>query len=218
MELWDSRALDRVRGSRGADSDSLPNWVMRAHHEEPDVADRLARGILTLLGSRSQLNDPWVIICVGSDRSTGDALGPLVGERLRQAGRKDMMVFGTLERPVHATNLEEVLRSVRVEYPKLPVLAVDACLGQAESVGYISLRAGPLRPGTGVNKQLPPVGDLHVVGIVNVGGFMEYFVLQNTRLNLVMRMAHVIADGILLAARVREANGIRDAACSRSGA
>lgn len=34
------------------------------------------------------------------------------------------------------------------------------------------------------------------MGIVNVGGFMEYFVLQNTRLSLVMRMAHVIADGL----------------------
>jgi len=51
----------------------------------------------------------------------------------------------------------------------------------------------PLLPGTGVNKTLPPVGDLQVLGVVNVGGFMEYFVLQNTRLSAVMRMVEVVS-------------------------
>ena len=52
------------------------------------------------------------------------------------------------------------------------------------------------KPGAGVNKQLPEVGDIHITGIVNVSGFMEFFVLQNTRLNLVMKMAKTIANGI----------------------
>ena len=56
---------------------------------------------------------------------------------------------------------------------------------------------GPLKPGTGVNKDLPPIGDAHITGIVNVGGFMEYLVLQNTRLSLVIRMAEAIAGGIV---------------------
>ncbi|MGB4008573.1 MAG: DUF1256 domain-containing protein, partial [Bacillota bacterium] len=37
----------------------------------------------------------------------------------------------------------------------------------------------------------------HITGIVNVGGFMEYLVLQNTRLSLVIRMAEAIAGGIV---------------------
>ena len=56
---------------------------------------------------------------------------------------------------------------------------------------------GALKPGAGVNKQLPPVGEVHVTGIVNVSGFMEFFVLQNTRLNLVMKMAQTMASGIM---------------------
>ena len=44
-----------------------------------------------------------------------------------------------------------------------------------------------------MNKKLPAVGDLHIHGIVNLNGFMEFFVLQNTRLSLVMKMADVIA-------------------------
>ena len=38
-------------------------------------------------------------------------------------------------------------------------------------------------------------------GIANVGGFMEYFVLQNTRLNLVMKMADIISQSLLVAIR-----------------
>ncbi|MFS8524732.1 MAG: spore protease YyaC, partial [Limnochordales bacterium] len=155
------------------------------------------------------------VVCIGTDRSTGDALGPLVGARLAKRAGKDVRVLGTLDEPVHAANLHEVLREL-YDNPSAPpgtVIAVDACLGKSESVGCISVKPGPLYPGTGVNKHLPPVGRFHVVGIVNVGGFMEYFVLQNTRLSLVMRMARVIADGLTLGfAHWRAA---REAAVSR---
>ena len=42
---------------------------------------------------------------------------------------------------------------------------------------------------------------MHIIGIVNVGGFMEYLVLQNTRLSLVMRMADVISTGLIYSCR-----------------
>jgi len=61
----------------------------------------------------------------------------------------------------------------------------------------ITVGRGSLRPGAGVNKSLPAVGDVYTTGVVNVAGFMEYFVLQNTRLGLVVKMAKIIAQGIL---------------------
>jgi Protein of unknown function (DUF1256) len=36
---------------------------------------------------------------------------------------------------------------------------------------------------------------------VNVSGFMEFFVLQNTRLNLVMKMAKSITEAISMTSR-----------------
>ena len=64
-------------------------------------------------------------------------------------------------------------------------------------MGTIKISQGALKPGAGVNKQLPPVGDFHVTGVVNVGGFMEYLVLQNTRLFTVMKMVDIISSGII---------------------
>ena len=76
------------------------------------------------------------------------------------------------------------------------IIGIDACLGKTESVGCITVEKGPVIPGAGVNKNLPPVGDIHVMGIVNVGGFMEYIICKNTRLSLVMKMAEIISAGM----------------------
>ncbi|WP_028563573.1 spore protease YyaC [Paenibacillus pinihumi] len=133
------------------------------------------------------------VVCIGTDRSTGDALGPLVGTALSRHQNKPFDVYGTLESPVHAMNLEETINSISDTQNPPFIIGIDACLGQVASVGCIQVGEGPVRPGAGVNKQLPPVGDMHITGIVNVGGFMEYFVLQNTRLHLVMNLSEIIS-------------------------
>ncbi len=140
---------------------------------------------------------PVLFLCIGSDRSTGDSLGPLVGTLLMEKNLPaNFHVFGTLEEPVHAMNLNDKLDFINKNFSKKFVVGIDACLGQSKNVGTIMLKKGALKPGAGVNKSLPPVGDIHLTGIVNIGGFMEFFVLQNTRLHLVMGLAKVIAEGI----------------------
>jgi putative sporulation protein YyaC len=137
-----------------------------------------------------------VILCIGTDRSTGDALGPLIGTKLLRLRPRRAVIYGTLEQPVHAVNLSETVDMIYRQYNFPLVIAVDACLGRAESVGAVDLGLGPMQPGAGVNKALPCVGELYVNGIVNVGGFLEYFVLQNTRLSVVIRLSEVIARGM----------------------
>jgi len=141
-------------------------------------------------------NRPIVIVCVGTDRSTGDALGPLIGSALFKYNSSHFHLYGTLENPVHAMNLDDTLIDINRRFSKPFVIGIDACLGQVASVGSIQVGMGPVRPGAGVNKDLPPVGDIHITGIVNVGGFMEYFVLQNTRLHLVISMADIISSAL----------------------
>jgi len=137
-----------------------------------------------------------VIFCIGTDRSTGDSLGPLVGSQLQKMYPSGMHVYGTIDEPVHAVNLAETIEKVETKHPKSLIIAVDACLGQFNSVGQIQVADGPLKPGAGVKKELPEIGTFHITGIVNIGGFMEYFVLQNTRLSIVMKMADMIAHSL----------------------
>lgn len=139
-----------------------------------------------------------VIMCIGTDRSTGDSLGPLVGYKLEKYSRliPNFYVHGTLDNPVHAKNLESSISEIYSTYKKPFIIAIDACLGRSSRIGHIKVGKGAIKPGAGVNKSLPAIGDIYVTGIVNLSGFMEYIVLQNTRLNLVMKMADTISDGI----------------------
>lgn len=165
----------------------------RFHIQQPDSPFNLSVRLNDLLSARG-IGQDVVILCIGTDRSTGDSLGPLTGTKLHTLGLE--CVFGTLDDPVHATNLAETLQHVHQSFSNPFIIAVDACLGRLENVGYISLGIGPIFPGAAVNKNLPPVGDAYITGIVNVGGFMEHLVLQSTRLNLVFKMADAIAQGL----------------------
>ncbi len=137
-----------------------------------------------------------VIVCIGTDRSTGDSLGPIIGHKLKGLRQENIHILGNLDMPVHAKNLEDITKQIYSSYNNPFVIAVDACLGKMEHVGHITVGQGPLKPGSAVNKDLQPIGDIHITGIVNFSGFMDFLILQNTRLGTVMKMADLIAGGI----------------------
>lgn len=141
-------------------------------------------------------NRPIVFLCIGTDRSTGDSMGPLVGDKLRFLVRDKIYLYGNLEYPIHAKNLEDTIKEINIEHTNPFVVAIDACLGSIQNVGKIFVERKPLTPGAAMNKALPPVGDLSITGIVNISGALEFMVLQNTRLHVVMTLADVISKGI----------------------
>ncbi|WP_082112249.1 spore protease YyaC [Paenibacillus sp. DMB20] len=184
---------------RLANNPSLQEFSsLKIPHTDPEIHSAIIHRLLYHLSAGVQRR-PIIVVCIGTDRSTGDCLGPLVGTSLARYNSSMFHLYGTLDEPVHAMNLKETLTSIHETYDNPYIIGIDACLGQSSSVGSIQVSEGPLRPGAGVHKELPPVGDIHVTGIVNVGGFMEYFVLQNTRLSLVMRLSDIIANCLFCA-------------------
>ncbi|UNC93720.1 spore protease YyaC [Candidatus Contubernalis alkaliaceticus] len=167
--------------------------------EDPKTPYTLAELLASVLPTSGK--NQLIFVGVGSDRSTGDCLGPLVGSKLEERRSPGIVVLGTLGDPVHALNLKETLENINRQFKNPFILAVDAALGSKKNVGMIKIEEGPLLPGLAVKKNLPAVGDLHVTGTVNVSGHMEHLVLQNTRLFLVMNLARVISAGIHMALR-----------------
>ncbi len=138
-----------------------------------------------------------VILCIGTDRATGDCLGPLVGEHLQQA-LPNLPVYGNLESPVHALNLESTIEDIYHKHNNPYIIAIDASLGLREQIGYAALHQAPLKPGKGVNKKLPAIGNLSITGIVNVAGFPNSVLLQSTRLHTVVTLANCISHAICM--------------------
>lgn len=155
--------------------------------------DLLYSHLTTLLPSHNQ---ELVIVCIGTDRATGDSLGPLIGYKLIDLDYEHVHIYGNLDTPVHAKNLESMIHTINNNHPYALVIAIDACLGTMQNVGSISIGEGAIKPGAGVQKDLEPIGHLHITGIVNFSSFMNMVVLQNTRLSVVMKMADIISSGL----------------------
>jgi putative sporulation protein YyaC len=124
-------------------------------------------------------------------------------------------VLGTIDKPVHAQSLSDAITVLDKLHDDHLIIAVDACLGKEENVGNINVRPGPLRPGSGVNKTLPEVGDLHIIGIVNIGGYLEQLVLQTTRLALVMQMADIVSKSLFKLCRERYVITQQEIGCNK---
>ncbi|WP_294405008.1 spore protease YyaC [uncultured Clostridium sp.] len=139
---------------------------------------------------------PIIVLCIGTDRSTGDSLGPLVGYKLKHLATSSIYVYGTLENPVHAKNLPDILNKINCYFSNPYIIAIDSCLGSLNNIGKVFIKNGPLLPGLALNKDLPPIGEMNITGIVNISGSFEFLVLQNTRLHTVMNLADSISRGI----------------------
>ena len=163
----------------------------------PDAASQLSLSLSACLENMQKSWQELVILCIGSDRITGDCLGPICGQKLSGLCASRSFIYGTLSHPVHALNLSETLVTILGRHPAGLILAIDASLGAEEHLGYISAGTGPLVPGAGVKKELPAVGDLFITGIVNQSGMFDRFLLQTTRLSTVLRLADTITLGIL---------------------
>lgn len=164
--------------------------------ENPDASRLISSKISRLLSQEKYNTDDIVVLCIGTDRATGDALGPITGSLLTQACGT-CNIYGTLKNPVHALNLRENIRSIYATHNSPTVIAIDASLGNHSDVGLITLSSAPLYPGIGVNKKLPAIGDISITGIVNLSGKPGLSLLQSTRLYTVSTMATCIARSLL---------------------
>lgn len=137
-----------------------------------------------------------VLLCIGTDKITGDCLGPLVGSKLKQRSFPHPL-YGTLEKPLHASNLTEQLPKISTTHPNACVLAIDAAVGSPNHVGLVSLSCQPLFPGKGVSRPLAPVGNISITGIINECSASSEILLPYTSLYLVDRLAEYISAAIM---------------------
>ena len=108
----------------------------------------MAKELAQAINLRKKDDDTLIALCIGTDKITGDCLGPLVGTKLRERGYTHP-VCGTLQHPVHAVNLSATLASIRRHYSRPFLLVIDAAVGPADKIGCISFSYSPILSGSG---------------------------------------------------------------------
>ena len=160
----------------------------KAHISESGVVSGLTTYLQDLITT-----DNVTVFCIGSDRLTGDCLGPLIGTMLSES-EVGWHIIGTLESPVHAQNIKYAITDVPSNHT---VIAIDACLGKAYEVGSIECWEGTIDPGIAVGNKLPSVGDIALYGVVNAGGCLSVQTLQTTSLYRVRELAKTITEALI---------------------
>lgn len=151
--------------------------------------------------------DKIIFFCIGTDRCIGDSYGPLVGHMLEQKLNNPCVeIYGTLHNPVHAINLEKNLNAI--DLGSNLIIAIDAALGDKEDVREIKIKKC-VRPGKGVGRNLPHVGDIGIAAIVASN---ELFLdtIDSTRISLVYDLALETVNAIL---EVINSKDIKEVAC-----
>ena len=152
-------------------------------------------GIAQALKETNPKNCKPIFICVGSDLVLGDSLGPLVGTFLRSR-KISSYVYGTLNYPITAKEVEYARTYLKQMHPSSIAIAIDAAVGEQEDIGLIRVVNKGLKPGLGVDKNLGTIGDVSIIGVVAGKSMQNHNLFNLTRLNLVYKMAKIIADGI----------------------
>lgn len=157
-------------------------------------------GVFTVLKKTIHAKDRApVIVCVGSDLSVGDSLGPVTGTKLVEKLKGlNVYVYGTLAKPITAHEVKYMSSFLSNTHPDCPVIAIDAAVGVAGDIGLIKVANRPLSPGSGANKRLNKIGEVSILGIVAEKSLFNYSLFSATRLNVVYKMADIIADGVAM--------------------
>lgn len=140
-------------------------------------------------------NEKPIILCIGSERATGDALAPLVGTLLREKYNLEAYIYGTLDNAVNAKNVEEVYAFILARHKGKKILAIDACVGNEADVGFVKFSNIGLMPRSAIEPQFKSYGDYSLLGIVDK---MEKdpFSVFTTRLSTVFNLGKKIANAI----------------------
>lgn len=154
------------------------------YYKSEAVAKHLTNSLMEILERDA------IFVCIGTDRCTGDSLGPLVGTMLSKYDLGDHIVYGTIKHPVHALTIEKTVAEIQEKYKDRQVIAIDAASGLFS--GYMRVKDEPILPGLGVGKTLPAIGDYSIVATTCTKNENILY----TRLDLIFDMAEIIVGAI----------------------
>jgi len=134
-----------------------------------------------------------VVICIGSASVSGDSLGPMVGDLLREKYNVKAYVYGGIRQPVNGVNYTKYLQHVREQHKESFIFAVDACVGERTDIGKIKISTGGVSAGGALNKNFARVGDIGILGVVAERQNDNLSALMQVSYNIVNQMSAVIA-------------------------
>lgn len=129
-----------------------------------------------------------IFVCIGTPRIIFDSVGPMVGSKLQDLGYE---VYGTMEEPIHGTNVKDYWDSTIKKIDKHRVISIDAALSSKLKPGDLVHRRKGVIPRAGIDNSFNniEIGSNSIVGIV--GNSIDNVITSE---NKIKEMANDIID------------------------
>jgi putative sporulation protein YyaC len=144
---------------------------------------------------KTYIDSNTIIVNIGTDRCIYDSIAPLIGTFLKESNFI-LPIYGTIENPIHANNLEENIQKIKEKHSLSKIIAIDAAAGNIDDIGNITLKDKPISPGAGLGKKLTEIGDISLC-ITTVDVNNVHWGLDNTRLSLIYKLATEVKNILL---------------------
>ena len=140
------------------------------------------------------INRNIIFVFIGTDANIGDSLGPICGQITDFSGRT-CLFYGDLTNTITAKDVPYLVDFIKQTHPSSFIVTVDAALGSKDDIGVIKVCKNGIKPGLGVNKNLPEIGDASIIAVVGEKK-LNYGLNSVLRLGAVFKIAKTISDGI----------------------
>lgn len=128
-----------------------------------------------------------IIVNIGTDKCVGDSFGPFLGSYLEDKNYS-MKVYGTLEKPIHALNMQENLDKIKDIHENPFIISLDSALSSSNDIGNVIIRNKPVEAGAGVGKELPSVGDVSIIYNACDIDLGFYGLMNNVRIGSILKV------------------------------
>lgn len=143
-----------------------------------------------------------IFVFIGTDCNLGDSLAPLCGEMLKKRV-KNTFFYGTLKNTITAKDVPYLSEYIKKAHPSSFVVAIDAALGGKTDVGKIKITDKGVKPGLGVNKLLPTIGNASIIGVVGEK-------TDSRNMTSVMRLGQVFAMARKISSAIEKYLDLKD--------
>ena len=160
------------------------------------MENNISEKIINIINRKKKIDKPkFTFLCIGTDKITGDALGPIVGSNIENfiISKKidNVKVKGNLENPLCNKNINE--------YKNIDdsiTILVDAAVSNSYEVGNIIVEENStkIRYALKDMKKIPADISVKVVVSKNLEDeYLNFFMLQNIKLGTIIKLSEIVS-------------------------
>lgn len=140
-----------------------------------------------------------IFLCIGTNKIIGDAIGPIIGSKIKHLENSYIRIYGTEENNLNFNNAKTTIKNIYNNYTKACIITIDAALSNNANLGDIFFGSGFIKIGKALEKNLCFYSDINIKYVVGTSSFNKkenLEVLKNVTQEKISKDALFISKGI----------------------